>query len=160
MICQRCKKRKATVHLTDLINSENRDLCEQCAVEEGITFKQHVPIKELLTDFVMSQAGAQEAADLSCDECGTTFAEFRNQGLLGCPNDYLAFEDALNPLIARVQHEGRHHVGKVPSAAGTGVKRQHELMRLRRELSNAVEREDYEVAAQLRDQIGTMEASS
>ena len=48
----------------------------------------------------------------------------------------------------------------MPSAAGKGVKRQHELMRLRRELSNAVEREDYEAAAQLRDQISAMEASS
>ena len=160
MICQRCKKHKATVHLTDLINNENQDLCEQCAVEAGITFKQHVPIKELLTDFVMSQAGAQEAADLTCDDCGTTFAEFRNQGLLGCPNDYLAFEEALGPLIARVQHEGRHHVGKVPSSADKGVKRQHELMRLRRELSNAVEREDYEGAARLRDQLSVMETSS
>jgi protein arginine kinase activator len=59
-----------------------------------------------------------------------------------------------------VQHEGRHHVGKVPAAAGAGVKRQHELMRLRRELSNAVETEDYEVAARLRDEISAMETSS
>ena len=158
MICQRCKKHKATVHLTDLVNNENRDLCEQCAVEEGITFKQHVPINELLTSFVMNQAGAQEVADLTCEECGMTFAEFRAQGLLGCPHDYEAFSEALESLIARVHQDGRHHVGKVPTSAGKGIKRQHELMRLRRELSSAVEREDYELAARLRDEIQAMES--
>ncbi len=160
MICQRCKKHKATVHLTDLVNNENRDLCEQCANEDGIIFKQHVPINELLTSFVMNQAGAQEVADLTCEECGMTFAEFRAQGLLGCPHDYEAFDEALGSLVARVHQEGRHHVGKVPASAGKGVKRQHELMRLRRELSTAVESEDYETAARLRDEIQAMESKA
>ncbi len=160
MICQRCKKHKATVHVTDLVQNENRDLCEQCAVEEGVTFKQHTPINELLTNFMMTQAGAQEVVDLTCDACGISFQDVRSNGLLGCPNDYEVFADVLAPLIARAQHEGGHHVGKVPSSAGQGVKRAHDLMRLRRDLATAVEREDYEAAAGLRDEIKQSESSA
>ncbi len=161
MICQRCKKNNATVHLTDIVKNEKheRHLCDQCASEEGITIKTHTPINQLLASFVLQQSGAQELAGLTCDQCGTTFVEFRNNGLLGCPNDYDAFEKALLPLLERAHGEGAtHHVGKVPRGRTDGTEqRQRELMRLRRELSQAVEREDYENAARLRDEIKAME---
>lgn len=160
MICQRCKKHKATVHLTDLLKQENAHLCDRCASEEGVIVKQHTPINELLTSFVMNQAGAQEAADLTCGECGISFAEFRNHGLLGCPEDYDTFDEFLVPLIARVQQDGDHHVGKVPASVGQSDKRQHQLMRLRRDLSHAVEGEDYEAAARLRDELTALESRS
>ncbi len=76
--------------------------------------------------------------------------------MLGCANDYQVFEKDLTPLLQRA-HEGMtHHVGKVPARrGGTGVpvKRQVDLTRLRKELTKAVESEDYERAAKLRDQI-------
>ena len=55
-------------------------------------------MSELLTQFVLAQSGAQQLVNLTCPECGTSFAEFRNVGLLGCPHDYDAFEKALVPL--------------------------------------------------------------
>ena len=158
MICENCKKHKATVHLTDLVNNENRHLCEQCAVEEGITFKQHVPINELLTNFVMTQAGAQEVADLTCDECGISFVEFRNQGLLGCPNDYEVFSKPLDSLLQRAHDGATQHVGKVPAYADGEQTRQASILRLRAELRRAIAAEDYELAASLRDQIKELEA--
>ena len=81
------------------------------------------------------------------------FAQFRQQGLLGCPHDYDAFEKVLGPLISQAHEGATEHVGKVPSKAGAGRQHQHELMRLRRELDAAVAREDYERAAELRDQL-------
>jgi protein arginine kinase activator len=159
--CQRCKKTNATVHLTDIVKNEKRErhLCDQCAEQEGITIKTHTPINQLLTSFVLQQAGAQELAGLTCEQCGTTFLEFRNSGLLGCPNDYDAFEKALLPLLERAHGEGAtHHVGKVPKGRTDETDhRQREKMRLRRELDQAIKREDYEAAARLRDEIKMVE---
>lgn len=165
MQCQRCKKNQATVHLTDIVNNEKheRHLCDECAQEEKITIKSHTPINELLASFVMeqSQAHARELAELRCEHCGTTFVEFRNNGLLGCPNDYDVFEVALLPLLERAHgEESTHHVGKSPKEwTPESDERQRDLMRLRRQLGIAVEREDYEAAAELRDRIKELGAS-
>jgi len=85
MLCQRCKKNNATVHLTDIVNGEKREkhLCEDCAAEEGVTVKQHVSITDVLNSFLMSQDAVRELANLRCPDCGLTFVEFRSQGLLG-----------------------------------------------------------------------------
>jgi len=159
MICQRCQKRQATVHLTEIVHGEKREkhLCERCAAEEGIAVKTQVSLNELLANFVMAQGSTAETAKLTCEACGITFTEFRNGGLLGCPYDYDAFEKVLLPLLQRAHEGGTQHVGKVPKRAGIGQERQHELMRLRRELAAAVDREDYELAAKLRDQIKSLE---
>ncbi|MBN1344422.1 MAG: UvrB/UvrC motif-containing protein [Phycisphaerae bacterium] len=163
MLCQRCGKNPATVHLTDIVKNEKHEkhLCDQCAQNENITVKSHTPINEMLASFVMEQSRARELAELKCQECGNTFVEFRNNGLLGCPNDYDAFEEALLPLLERAHGEGAtHHVGKAPGERTSEAdQRRRELMRLRQQLSDAVEREEYEVAARLRDQIKTQESS-
>ncbi len=163
MLCQKCKKKPATVHLTDIVKGEKleRHLCEDCAQNDNVTIKSHTPINELLANFVMEQSRARELAELECPQCGMTFVEFRNNGLLGCPNDYDVFEEALVPLLARAHGEGAtHHVGKRPGEWTPEVdSRQRELMRLRQELNEAVDREEYEKAAAIRDKIKTLEDS-
>jgi len=161
MVCQRCKKRQATVHLTEIVKSEKREkhLCEKCAADEGVTVKQHVPLNELLSNFLVAQAGAQQMADISCPECGMTFIEYRNHGLLGCPRDYDVFEKALAPMIERAHEGGTNHVGKTPKQHGSdGANQERDLQRLRKELNAAVQREDYEKAAKLRDQLQELES--
>lgn len=163
MRCQRCKKKQATVHLTDIVKDEKleKHLCDECAQAESLTMKSHTPINEMLASFVMQQSGAQELAELKCEQCGTTFVEFRNNGLLGCSNDYDVFEEALVPLLERAHGEGAtHHVGKTPKGDTDGMaKRQRELLGLKRQLDEAVKHEEYETAASLRDQIKSIEAS-
>ena len=61
------------------------------------------------------------------------------------------------PLIERAHEGASEHVGKVPASSGDTAKRQARLVKLRRELNQAVEREDYERAAQLRDEIKAVE---
>ncbi len=159
MKCDKCDN-PATVHLTEIVNGEKieKHLCENCAAEEGITIKASVPVSELLEDFVLKSGGVK-AAEMSCDVCGITFAEFREKGLLGCPNDYEAFSEALDPLLQR-SHEGAdQHVGKVPHSAGSVQRKQTAILRLRGELHEAVAAEDYERAAALRDQIQELETS-
>lgn len=165
MKCENCNK-NATVHLTEIKAGKKveRHLCEQChAEQEGMPVKSHMPINELLTNFVMQHSGLQkETVGAGCEHCGISWAEFRQSGLFGCANDYQVFEKDLTPLLQRA-HEGMtHHVGKAPTRrGGTGVpvKRQVDLTRLRKDLAKAVEGEDYERAAKLRDQIRQAEAS-
>ena len=161
--CDNCNK-PATVHLTEIRNGKKieKHLCEQCAAQnEGLPVKSHMPINELLTNFVMAHSGMQKEQALTCEHCGVTWTEFRQNGLLGCANDYSVFERELTPLLKRAHEDQTHHVGKVPTRrGGTGVpvKRQVDLTKLRRELQKAVEAEDYERAAKLRDQIRQAEA--
>ncbi len=154
MLCQHCKKQTATVHLTDLAKGEKRErhLCEECASREGIAVKQHISINDVLNQFL--QSGVQELARIRCPDCGMSFVEFRSQGLLGCPNDYDVFGEALASVIERAQDGHTHHTGAAPGHKTPVRSVQEERLRLQRELREAVEAEDYERAAQLRDRIG------
>ena len=153
--CEKCNKQPATVHLTEIVGGKKieKHLCEDCASNEGITIKADVPISQLLEDFVLQSGGQQEPAQLKCDVCGMTFGEFRQKALLGCSHDYEAFERAMGPLIQRAQEGGTQHVGKVPHRAGTIEKKQMALLRLRAQLKSAVDGENYEQAAAIRDEI-------
>jgi protein arginine kinase activator len=158
MKCDNCNK-TATVHLTELKGGKKieKHLCEQCAAQsEGLPVKSHMPINELLTNFVMQHSNLQKETTAGCEACGITWAEFRQNGLLGCADDYTVFEKDLTPLLQRAHEGATHHVGKVPTRrGGTGVpiKRQLDVTKIRKELQRAVEAEDYERAAKLRDQM-------
>lgn len=164
MICQRCQKTKATVHLTDIIpptgEARDRHLCEHCAQEEGIVTKQHIGVNSTIEELVKQKSQIEEMADRMCDQCGITFREFRSSGVLGCPNDYAAFDDLLTPMIRRAHEEGDHHVGKIPPTSEQRSPRASESQKLRRqvtvlqkELDEAVRVENYRRAASLRDEI-------
>lgn len=165
MKCENCNN-PATVHLTEIKSGKKieKHLCEACAQQlEGIgTAKGHQPINELLTNFVMAHSSITKEQGLKCDQCGMTWAEFRQGGLLGCANDYRVFERELTPLIQRAHEGATHHIGKVPTrkgAVGVPAKRRAvDLERLKKDLARAVEAEDYERAAKLRDQIRAAES--
>lgn len=154
MQCERCHKNIASVHLTEIIKGEKieKHLCEQCAKEEGYTIKTHVSLQDLLTAFISAHGEASDMAETTCPDCGMSYVDFRNEGRLGCPNDYEIFREALDPLMEKV-HGTVEHTGKVPSRAGESQRKQRDLMTMRRAMRAAVEREDYEEAARLRDLI-------
>ncbi len=160
-LCQRCNKAQATVHLLDITpegEKRERHLCERCANEEGLVSQQHEPINAILDSFLKQASGMQQMADLSCPDCGITFREFRSQGLLGCPADYQAFERYLTPLIERAHEGATHHVGKIPARQGGAPSAQAKLSKLRRQMKDALDQEDYELAARLRDEINALES--
>lgn len=158
--CDKCG-REARVHLTEIIDGQKteRHLCEDCAVSEGVTVKAHLSISEILEELVLQSAAGKELSRLKCDICGISFLEFRQGGLLGCPNDYNAFEDVLARLLERAHEGGSHHVGKTPAGAAENERGQTELLRLRGQLKEAVALEKYERAAELRDRIKELEDS-
>jgi protein arginine kinase activator len=162
--CDHCNK-AATVLVTEIKGGKRveKHLCENCAAaNEGLPVKAQPPINELLTNFVMAHSGLAREKGATCEDCGIAWAEFRQTGLLGCEHDYTLFEKELVPLLQRAHEGATHHIGKEPARGGGGgapMKRQAELAKLRKELAKAVEAEDYERAAKLRDQIRQGETS-
>jgi protein arginine kinase activator len=167
MKCDNCSK-QATVHLTEIRSGKKieKHLCEACAAaSEGVPTSKgaHTPINELLTNFVMAHSGLQKEMGTTCEHCGITWAEFRQHGLFGCEHDYDLFEKDLTPLLQRAHENETHHKGKVPTrTGGTGVPRKRktvDMSKLKKELQRAVENEDYERAASLRDAIKEAEGA-
>lgn len=155
MQCELCDKH-ATVHLTEIENGQKKErhLCEECAQKVGITVKTHIPISELLNDLVSAQHEVKDLQDLTCPQCDLKWNEFRKGGLLGCPNDYQAFDKALRILIERTQDGATEHVGRFPRNCRQGrLGKQLKLLRLRQDLHRALDEEDYETAVSLRDEI-------
>ncbi len=163
--CERCKKAKATFHLTNIDRSGNkveRHLCDKCAGEEGLapTPKATVELHEILENFIAgSKAGGADLSDLVCDQCGISYVEFRNQSLLGCAADYDVFKEPLGRLLERAHDGVTHHTGKTPKSLGAAGKPQHDIQRLKKQLEEAVSAEDYERAAELRDRIRELEST-
>ena len=159
--CRRCSK-PATLHITELRQGEATEihLCETCA-KDYLSQAEEVSTPDV--DVQFDQLEDSEEPDVSgvgdrvCPNCGISFREFRTQGRLGCPHDYVEFEKELIPLIENI-HGETQHCGKMPRRAPDSSRRQHQLIRLRSELKQAVEDEDYEQAAKLRDQIQEVES--
>ncbi|MBX6352493.1 MAG: UvrB/UvrC motif-containing protein [Thermoflavifilum sp.] len=168
MLCQRCHERPANVQFTQIINGDKKvyHLCEQCAREaQGDLFGQaaqafnfdfhqwlgHLMNMESSPGFAVPAASAQR-----CGNCGMTYQQFTQLGRFGCPKCYDNFAPRLEPLLRRIQ-SATSHTGKVPLHAGSQVKVRKNLERLRKELQQAVAMEQYERAAQLRDQIRELE---
>ncbi|MBY0588941.1 UvrB/UvrC motif-containing protein [bacterium] len=97
-----------------------------------------------------------DLAELRCPDCGTTFLDFRRTGKLGCPYDYVVFRDGLIPLLDRVQRS-QHHTGKKPLRASEVVEAHSPVRALRFQLRQAIESEEYQQAAKIRDLIRARE---
>jgi protein arginine kinase activator len=164
MKCNRCEK-PATFHITERVGDkehwEELHLCEGCA-RDYLSHPNESPQESLASALVQQLKLGQTAEELArldkqtCPICGITFYEFRHHGRLGCPNDYVCFEKQLEPLIANI-HGETVHVGKRPKRTARGMDNQTRLIRLRRDLREAVQAEDYERASLLRDEIRVLE---
>jgi len=157
-ICQKCKKAPATIHLTDINNNVKKEIhmCETCAAAMGFSFAAAAKLPQLLGLTAHKKAASQKArppaeTEIVCHVCGRSWSEFRAKGRLGCPHDYQAFRERLEPLIAEMHGSDTHHVGKRPH----GDNRRRSLWRERCEaedrLREAIRSEKYEEAARLRD---------
>lgn len=173
MVCQRCKQRPATVQITQVINGHKSEmyLCEYCAgTRQDLvinlpfnmpSFNMPFNISNLLSSIMeninnISPLPVQKEF-LQCDTCGMTFEEFTQYGKFGCANCYGVFGSKLIPVFRRL-HGNTKHTGKVPARIGKEIRSVKEISNLKMMLEEAIKREEYEKAAQIRDKIKALEA--
>jgi protein arginine kinase activator len=170
MKCQQCDK-PATFHITELTEGKPQEvhLCEehvrqyltQSANEPASAGSMAAALAQQMVQKMQVGQTAEELAELdqhACPVCGITFYEFRSQGRLGCPHDYICFQPQLEPLILNIHGEAEH-VGKTPRRCPKGSEKRTQLIRLRREMKEAIGDEAYERASQIRDQIHKIEVA-
>ena len=162
MVCDNCGSTDAVVHLTQIIDNamSTHHLCEQCATEKGLDAMPEtsdVPLIDVIAQMTDEAPASADAAGVECSFCGLTFTDFRQTGRLGCPHCYETFGKQLPRLLRRI-HGGVKHVGKVylpPDPTASELEKR--LEGLRRGLDRAVHDEDFERAAELRDEILSLE---
>lgn len=158
MQCCVCKEKPATVHLTQIVGEKMQklDLCEDCAKAKGI----NDPTSFAMADLMLGLGAAQEieqsvGAELKCPRCGFSQADFKKTGRLGCPDCYQTFAEGLSSLL-KTMHKGTRHMGKAPEALRQTRENTDRLKLLQRKLAKAIDEENYEIAAALRDEIKSL----
>jgi protein arginine kinase activator len=164
MSCEQCHEREAVIHLTQIVNEQvtTLHLCERCAAEKGVESPGAAP-KTPLGTFLAAmgqelpeQTPAPKAAE-ACSRCGGSLQDFRESGRLGCPDCYRSFEVPLRDLLRRL-HGSTHHMGERYIERGNGASGVREQATdLREQLRLAVETENFELAAELRDRLRVLE---
>ena len=161
MLCDICGKNPATVHLTEIVdeNMTELHLCEECAQKKGAQMETHFGLADLLAG--LADLGGQftttkKETKTKCPRCGLTYEDFKKIGRLGCGECYSAFKEILLPLLKRI-HGSTQHNGKSPGKKAAKVikmvKVKNELHELKEKLQKAIELEEFEEAAKLRDKI-------
>jgi protein arginine kinase activator len=158
MDCDVCKKNSATVFLTQIVDGKMQkvNLCESCSKDKGVTDPTGFALADLLLGLGAAQEIEKGSSVAKCPNCGFSQADFKKTGRLGCAQCYDTFEEGLSSLIKQM-HKGTEHQGKIPQRLVRSMARQNQLKELQRDLRKAVSEENYESAAQLRDQIRQFE---
>ncbi|TQI65988.1 UvrB/UvrC motif-containing protein [Clostridium sp. KNHs216] len=158
MLCDSCGKNPVTTHIKTIINGELTEysLCAECAQRLGygnLLTGLGCDYGSLLGGFF---GGAELDDPVRCKCCGATFDDIMRSGQVGCAQCYHTFYDRLIPLIQRI-HGNTKHRGKVPGGGALQSRPQEQLSLMRRELREAIDAENFEHAASLRDRIKELE---
>ncbi|OIK12605.1 hypothetical protein BIV60_16075 [Bacillus sp. MUM 116] len=171
MICQECNQRPAALHFTKIVNGEKTEvhLCEKCAQEKGNMFMfnggSSFAFNNLLAGLLNIDPSFQKQDKspfhqeeiLQCSHCSMTFQQFLKIGRFGCANCYETFKDQLNPVINRLHSGNLSHAGKIPKRIGGGIHLRKQIDELKNELRDLISHEEFEKAAEVRDEIRTLE---
>jgi Uncharacterized protein with conserved CXXC pairs len=162
MKCEICGLKDAVIHIRQIQKDLVHELhiCEECAQEKGLIREEEseLPISNLLSGLLEGKdvTGSNDVPEV-CPRCGLKASEFRKQGKLGCPECFKAFEKDVKAIVSQMAARPRH-TGKVPQTLAIEQSAGAMGEGLRDELRDAVEREEYELAARLRDRLRELEA--
>ncbi len=164
MLCNRCKKREAKIYYTEFVKGKKKEeyLCEECAMS-STSFQGAIPnLGGLLSNILSNYFGEQveleekETKEISCSICGMTSSEFMKIKKAGCINCYKVFGETLEKSIKKIQGT-TNHKGKRPKTVVAELEKTIESIskveRLELLLQQAIEKEEFEEAAKLRDEI-------
>lgn len=160
MLCNECGKNEARVHVTHVINGKKTEshLCEECAKTNQTFLNSNFSMENLFSEMLNNAFNTTTYLPKGCSKCGMTFEEFRNTGKFGCTDCINTFKPRLMPVVKSIQgHDA--HTGKIPKRAGGDYRIQKDIEKLKAQLKHAIESEEYEQAAQLRDKIREIEGN-
>jgi len=162
MHCDVCSKKKATVHLTEIVDEQISEmhLCEGCARDKSAQMEQQFGLADLLaglSDFGKQSKDVEAKVKIRCSNCGLSYEDFRKFGRLGCGECYDAFKTHLSALLKKI-HGSNQHLGKMPIALSKEEKKEIEDIKgMKNQLLKAIQLEKFEKAAELRDKIREIE---
>lgn len=167
MLCHECNKREATLHFTKIINGKKTEahLCDHCAREKGdyIPGSNNFSIHQLLSGLlnfekpVTNPTSRSIHDDDKCHKCGMGYQQFARIGRFGCAQCYQTFNFKLDPVLKRVHSGNTTHIGKIPKRIGSNIKKQRQINDLKQRLQLHISKEEFEEAAELRDEIRQLE---
>jgi len=165
MLCERCHQKQATVHVKQIVNGAKTEmrLCQDCSAKMDAPMSIEALFNGLLGSFLSMAAEKQSSrGQLNqevCSGCGMTFEGFTSGGgKLGCASCYRVFSRQLEAILKNVQ-ASIHHEGKIPKRSGQVMIQKREADRLRVLMAKAIEEENFEEAARLRDEIRSLESA-
>lgn len=168
MRCEICGQNEAKVHLTDIVNNTKKEflLCRDCAQEKGVSIqpylKEHkqMSLPEFFGAAKEIQETEQKTTDVdTCPRCSISYDQFRSGGKFGCSHDYEVFRDRIDYLIDKIHGDDQHR-GRAPLQRKTQESFENDIVILRKELRRAIDQEQYEKAANIRDRISMLESDS
>src|SRR5438132_5233653 len=159
MLCDVCKCNDATVFLTQILEGKMQkvNLCEACSKEKGVQDPTSFALADLLLGIGAAEEIEKGAPTQKCSVCDFSQADFKKTGRLGCSECYVTFAEGLNSLL-KAMHKGTEHVGKLPERAQKTLALSDRMKTLTENLRQAVQEENYETAAALRDEIKQLES--
>lgn len=159
MQCDVCQAKEATVFLTQIVEGKMQkvNLCETCSKENGVNDPTGFALTDLLKGLGAAQQIEKSPGTLACPVCGFTQADFKKTGRLGCSACYEVFSEGLSGMLKNM-HKGTSHTGKAPARFQQRHRRSEQMRLLQESLDKAVAAEEYERAADLRDQIRQFES--
>lgn len=156
MLCESCGEKDASIHFTKIINGniEEKHLCDNCAKKgNDLDFDLPFSFHKLFTGLIDSiKEDHPETKDILCSKCGLTYNKFLETGKFGCSNCFESFEEDVDSLLKGI-HGHNHHTGKIPIRANSKILHKREIESLRKELEQSIDKEEFEKAALLRDEI-------
>ncbi len=159
MLCENCGKYTATTHIKKIVNgvATTKHLCSLCANNLSFGFQSNSIANLLSSMFSDIISENRHLREKTCDKCNSTFSEIVNTGKVGCPECYTVFYNDLLPYLKRV-HSATEHIGKVPNNAPLAVVTDDRITSLRKTLHELILKEEFEKAANVRDEIKRLES--
>lgn len=178
MLCQKCHKKTASIFISSIINGQETRiyLCDDCAKDYPLfdfDFQDLFSIKDVMDKLKIDENNSidkrkenlleiennSEDKNITCPNCYNTYDEYRETGKLGCSRCYEIFEKQLKCIFKNI-YGYKEYIGKSPKKDGGQICISKEIRILKEDLNRAIEQEEYEKAADIRDKINELEKCS
>lgn len=174
MLCQKCHKKTASIFISSIINGQESKtyLCSDCAKDYplfNLNLDEPFSIKDLMENFNIEEIKPKEYSNkqlslkedtldehIECSNCHSTYYEYSQTGKLGCSNCYKDFHRKLKPILKNI-YGYTEYIGKIPKSDNNHIYISNEIKILKEDLNRAVDKEEYEKAANIRDKIRELE---